>query len=123
MKTKRLPLFAALAFICLALAACSDDDDYYYSPLIGDWVLVADDYGPVEGDQPFFQFYSDGSGTYTDYDWGNSYTYNIFWEPDGEYLYINFSDGQQWSYLWSVTGRYLYLTDVDTGSQLTFMMF
>ncbi|ROT06365.1 hypothetical protein EEL49_08610 [Muribaculaceae bacterium Isolate-104 (HZI)] len=123
MKTRKVLSLIAFAFMTVALGACSDDNDYYYSPLIGDWVLVADKYGPVDGDQPIFQFYTDGSGTYTDYDWGNEYTYAIYWEPDGDLLYINFSDGQQWVYQWDIDGTFLYLRDLDTGSLLTFQMY
>lgn len=123
MKTKTFLSLIAFAFMAVALSACSEDDDYYYSPLIGDWVLVADEYGPVDGNQPIFQFYADGSGTYTDYDWGNEYTYAIYWEPDGDLLYINFNDGQQWVYQWQLDGTILYLKDLDSGSLLTFQMY
>lgn len=124
--SKRSSLLATLAivFISLAFTACGNDDEYYYSPLVGDWILVADDYGPVDTYQSTFQFYADGSGVYTDYDeWGYEYTYNIYWEPDGSQLYISFSNGEQWDYQWAVTGTTLYLTDLDTGSQLTFQMY
>lgn len=70
--SNRSSLLATLAivFISLAFTAC-DDDEYYYSPLVGDWILVADDYGVVDAYQSTFQFYADGSGVYTDYDeWG-----------------------------------------------------
>lgn len=122
MKTKKFLSFLAFAFIAVALSGCTDED-YYYSPLIGDWVLVADDYGPVAAeDQSIFSFYSDGSGTYTEYDWGNQYDYQITWEPNGDYLYISFMDGQEWAYRWAIAGNMLYLTDIDTGSRLTFTM-
>ncbi len=124
--SKRLPFIALMAtvFMTLALTACDDNNDYYYSPLVGDWVLVADDYGPVDMYQSSFELYADGTGIYTDYDeWGHEYTYNIFWEPDGSQLYISFADGSQWAYQWSVTGTMLYLTDLDTGSMLTFQMY
>ncbi|MDE5838382.1 MAG: hypothetical protein K2K52_03105 [Paramuribaculum sp.] len=122
MKTKKFLSFIAFAFMAVALSSCTDDE-YYYSPLIGDWVLVADDYGPVNEDQSIFSFYGDGTGIYTEYDWGNEYNYSISWEPDGEYLYISFTDGQQWTYLWAIAGETLYLTDIDTGSRLTFVMY
>lgn len=122
LNTKKYLGFAVIAFLAVALGSCSDDD-YYYSPLIGDWVLVADDYGPVDTDQTYFNFYADGSGFYTDSDWGNQYTYPIYWDATGSTLYINFDDGQQWVYLWTVAGNTLYLEDVDTGSRLTFQMY
>lgn len=122
MKTKKFLSFLAFAFMAVALSSCNDDD-YYYSPLIGDWVLVADDYGPVVEDQSIFSFYGDGTGIYTEYDWGNEYNYQITWEPDGEYLYIFFADAQQWTYRWAIAGDMLYLTDIDTGSRLTFEMY
>ena len=50
----------AIAVTVVTLGSCSDDDDYYWSPLIGDWVLVADEYGPVDTDQNIFSFYADG---------------------------------------------------------------
>lgn len=123
MKTKKFLSLIAFAFIAAALSACAEDDDFYYSPLIGDWVLVADEYGPVEGYQPIFQFYSSGAGTYIDYDWDNEYTYDIYWVTDGNRLYINFDDGQQWAYRWDIDGTLLYLTDLDSGSVLTFQMY
>ncbi len=59
---------------------------------------MADDYGPVgDGDQSIFSFYEDGTGIYTEYDWGNEYDYPITWEPDGSWLYVSFMDsGEQW---------------------------
>lgn len=120
----RFLAIAAFAFIVLAFTACDENDEYYYSPLIGDWVLVADDYGPVEVNQSTFNLYADGSGIFTDYDeWGYEYTYNIFWQPDGTLLYITFNDGTGWTYRWAITGSTLFLTDVDTGSQLTYTMY
>ena len=122
MKTKKLLSFIAFAFMAVVLNSCTDND-YYYSPLIGDRVLVADDYGPVDVDQSIFSFYSDGTGVYTEYDWGNEYNYQISWEPDGDYLYISFPDAQQWTYRWAIAGNMLYLTDIDTGSRLTFELY
>lgn len=122
--TKRIIAFATFALILISLTGCDTDDDYYYSPLIGDWVLVADDYGPVEMNQSIFTFYGDGSGVFTDYDeWGYEYNYDIFWEPDGELLYVSFSNAETWTYRWAIAGSYLYLTDLDTGSRLTYQIF
>lgn len=116
--------FATFAIILTSLTGCDNNDDYYYSPLIGDWVLVADDYGPVEVNQSAFNFYADGTGFFTDYDdWGYEYTYDIFWEPNGELLYVSFSDGNVWTYRWAIAGSYLYLTDLETGSRLTFQIY
>ncbi len=115
---------ATVAILLTSLSGCDSDEDYYYSPLIGDWVLVADDYGPVEINQSTFTFYGDGTGYFTDYDdWGYEYNYNIFWEPDGQLLYVTFDDGNTWTYRWAIAGNYLYLTDLDTGSRLTFQIY
>lgn len=124
-KSLRLLAVALVALTAAVLTACDDDEPYYTSPLVGDWVMIADDQGPVDdGLQPVFNFYSDGTGIYTDYDqWGYEYTYDIFWQPSGTMLYVMFDDGQQWSYRWSVTGSLLYLYDIDTGSQLTFQLY
>ena len=35
MKTRKVLSLIAFAFMTVALGACSDDNDYYYSPLIG----------------------------------------------------------------------------------------
>ena len=51
----------AIAVAIVTFGSCSDENDYYWSPLIGDWVLVADEYGPVDTDQNIFSFYADGS--------------------------------------------------------------
>lgn len=123
-KSIKIITLAAFAFLALTFSGCEDNDDYYYSPLIGDWELVSDDYGPVTLNQSVFSFYGDGAGIYTDYDdWGYEYNYDIFWEPDGDLLYVSFDDGNYWTYRWAIAGSYLYLTDIETGSRLTFQAF
>lgn len=108
----------------LLLSSCDPVEDDYYSPLVGSWTLVSDDYGPVGTyDQSVFDFYSDGSGWLGQYDnQGIWRTYSLTWEINGSTLYI-YPDqwAETWTYTWRVRGGYLYLYDLDSGNTLEYM--
>lgn len=121
-----LPLMLIALVASIAMTSC-DDDDYYYSPIIGSWELVEIDGYPVyESDVVEFEFYPDGSGTYGQYDaYGRWSSSPITWETSmaaggAMYLDVYTYDGQIWEYLMRNYSWSLELTDFSTGQQLLF---
>ncbi len=108
------PLVMLLMMI-VSFTSC-DKDEPYYSPLIGSWELLEDQYGVVPTDYiNYFHFYADGHGVYEGYDnhgfWSN---WDIWWNDFDRYedvLEITFEDGTVWSYYWEIYRGYLYLYD------------
>ena len=95
-----------ILIISLSFSSCViiDDDDKhpYYSPLVGSWELLEDDYGRVpQAYVDVFKFDNNGYGTYEAYD--EYYHGNI--------IDINFGHNEIWSYYWEIHHGYLYLYD------------
>ncbi len=118
MKAKKLlfPLIMML-FMSVSFTSCIDDDDEpYYSPLVGSWELLEDSYGIVpQYEINYFHFYSDGRGVYEAYDnHGDWCNWKYWWTDYGRYdntVEIEFQDGTTWTYYWEINRGYLYLYD------------
>lgn len=117
MKSKKLLLpFMLLLMMTLSLSSCGDYDEPYYSPLIGSWELLEDQYGVVPYKEVNrFHFYSDGRGAYEAYDdYGYWTNWRYWWDEYGKYdnlVEITFEDGTTWTYYWEIHRGYLYLYD------------
>lgn len=117
MKTKKLLFpFMMMLLMAVSFSSCYEDDDRYYSPLVGSWELLEDQYGLVP--QVYIDrlhFYSDGRGVYEAYDnYGYWNSWNIWWDDYGRYgntIEIRFYDGTTWTYFWEFYRGYLYLYD------------
>jgi len=102
--------------MAVSFSSCCEDDDRYYSPLVGSWELLEDSYGIVpQYEINYFHFYSDGRGVYEAYDnhgyWCN---WKYWWTDYGRYdntVEIEFQDGTTWTYYWEINRGYLYLYD------------
>lgn len=122
---KNIRLLASLfSVILLAVVAtgCDTDEDDFYSPVMGDWVLVEDNYGPVirEYDRVYFELEPSGRGIYGYYDDRRRVTVPIDWEVDDDRLYI-YVWRETWTYRWFVSGSRLMLMSLDgDGSRLVF---
>ena len=108
-------------------SSCDPEEEYeFYSPLLGSWVLVEDNYGPVvnEYDRSYFTFYSSGEGVYESYDVdGYEITASIAWETNDDLLYVYIWD-ELWRYRWYVSGSKMVLMSIDgDGARLVFRMY
>lgn len=122
----RLMLLAVVLLTAFATTSCGDEY-YEYSPLEGRWELVEIDGYPVsEPEVSEFTFYSDGTGSYGQYNpypqWNSS---PISWEAEctgggAEYLYIYTYGGGTWRYLLRLYPAYMELTDLISGQRLTY---
>lgn len=118
MKAKKL-LFPLIMMLLMSISFTScidDDDDRYYSPLVGSWELLEDSYGIVpQYEINYFHFYSDGRGVYEAYDnHGYLCNWDFWWDNYGRYentVEIRFHDGTTWTYYWELYRGYLYLYD------------
>lgn len=105
-----------LVVASLSFSSCSDEDDPYYSPLVGAWQLS--DYS---GDGNYYLeglvLYDDGSGYVTGYnDYGAYDSWDIWWSSlNGSILQVTFTDGygDSWTYYYNFNGGYLHLKSVD----------
>lgn len=116
MKPKRLLLPFMMLLMMVSISSCSDYDKPYYSPLVGSWELLEDQYGIVpQSDINYFHFYSDGRGTYEAYDYSGYWSnWAFWWREYGKYdntIEIEFDDGTTWTYNWGIYRGYLYLYD------------
>lgn len=118
MKAKKLlfPLIMMLLMSVSFTSCIDDDDDRYYSPLVGSWELLEDSYGIVpQYEINYFHFYSDGRGVYEAYDnHGYLCNWDFWWDDYGRYentVEIRFHDGTTWTYYWELYRGYLYLYD------------
>lgn len=110
--------FMMLLIMAVSFTSCEEDEPYY-SPLVGSWELLEDVYGVVpQTDIDRLHFNANGVGVYEAIDpytgyWGQ---WIISWkEYAGNYndiVEIYFEDGTRWEYYWEVDNRgYLYLYD------------
>lgn len=102
--------------MAVSFSSCCEDDDRYYSPLVGSWELLEDSYGIVpQYEIDYFHFYSDGRGVYEAYDnHGYLCNWDFWWDNYGRYentVEIRFHDGTTWTYYWELYRGYLYLYD------------
>ena len=110
-----------ILIISLSFSSCViiDDDDKhpYYSPLVGSWELLEDDYGRVpQAYVDVFNFDNNGYGTYEAYDEYNRwtqwrFTWDEYYDYHGNIIDINFGHNEIWSYYWEIHHGYLYLYD------------
>lgn len=124
--TKKYALLLLLLPLLSALSSCSDTDPYFESPLCGNWQLeLVNGYAVPELDVSEFQFYSDGTGTFGQYNQNGGWsTYPITWYTDfvgvTNYLYIDTWGGGTWIYQFKVYYDSLVLYDTLTGNTLTY---
>lgn len=105
-----------LTFLTISATSCSDEDDPYYSPLVGDWALV--DYaGPGNFYIDGLSLYSDGTGYVSGYnDYGVPDSWFVMWSSfNNSTLMITFTDGygDTWSYYYDFNNGELHLQPVD----------
>ncbi|MDE7125741.1 MAG: hypothetical protein K2O12_04600 [Muribaculaceae bacterium] len=96
----------------VTLGSCTNEDDPYYSPLVGGWQLV--DYaGPCSYYLSGMMLYGDGSGYVSgEDDYGFPQTWSIQWSSySGNSLTIYFNDayGTVWTYYYNFTGGELHM--------------
>ena len=104
---RTLGLFLVTLFAVTALSSCEPDDDDFYYDIVGRWLQVAPDYGPI------YDFNGNGSGMcYDDY-YGDSFFY---WNTNGDYMTLDFGQGYVKNYTWSFQGSSLYLYPTDNYS-------
>ena len=118
METNKLKMrFVALLLVvvsAVAMTSC-EDDDYYYSDLIGSWQLVESGGRPVyDLETDYYTFYSDGTGYYSYYDqMGRIWDEPFLWgeRPGGRLLlsYDNPAFGDESCY-YRYDGRYMYFS-------------
>lgn len=108
-KIRQYLLYVALIAIFLPFTSSCDDDDRYYSPLIGVWEVVS------ETDIFHrFEFDTDGRGYYITYDWyDNPYYEEFYWHEDYDTVYLSFHGGYVWGYQYRIVNRRLYLYNID----------
>lgn len=128
---KLLTILAISIIAAVSLPSCQSDDywddPYYYSALCGSWELYSVNDNPI-GYMGYtqFTFYSDGTGTYGQYNMNGVWnTYQITWEcnfPDdfNNVLYVYTWDGQVWIYNYTVTYNSLTLRDTLNGNILLY---
>lgn len=112
------PVIIMLA-LSFTLSSCTDEDDPYYSPLVGDWGLV-DYVGPGNFFLNGLSLYSDGSGYVTGYnDYGALDGWEVWWATyAGSTFQITFTDGYGdiWSYYYDFNNGELHLVPVEDPS-------
>ncbi len=125
-KIKYFALCLVTLVTALSFSSCGEEE-YYYSPLAGNWALVGIDGYPVaEADVVEFCLYDDGTGTYGQYYHPDVWsTVPLRWSieetPGGaEYLHLHLYDGQHWVYMVRLYAWNMELIDLDTGRILTF---
>lgn len=116
-----------LAVILLAVTASScSDDDYYDSPLVGNWELYSVNGIPVyESEVSEFSFYSDGTGTFGQYGpdglWNQYYIqWSTSYGPGSSYQLNVYTSTDTWQYTYRVTYDTLTLYDLLTGNTLLY---
>ncbi len=112
----RIWLIFLAAIISASLTGCTQEDDPYYSPLVGRWQLV-DYYGPGSYFLSGLILYEDGFGYVTgEDDYGYPQTWEVQWSSfSGRSLTIYFNDayGSIWTYYYNFNGGELHLQPVD----------
>ncbi len=109
-------LFALLLTIVAgaSLSSC-DEDDPYFSDIVGSWHLVESDGQPVYDYQTdYYSFYSNGSGTYAYYDtFGHFWQETFSWQSfNGEQLVLYYDNPNfgTVSCYYRYDGRYMYFS-------------
>lgn len=96
MKTDKLKLklLAIMLVVAVGVSVSScDDEEYYFSDLVGSWQLVESGGQPVYDYQvDYYTFYSDGTGCYSYYDrrghlWDEPFLWDI---RSGGRLYLSY---------------------------------
>lgn len=116
LRFRSLLCMLTVSIISLSLFSCTDEDDPYYSPLVGRWALT--DYA---GDGNFYLqglvLYDDGTGYVTGFnDMGAPDSWDVWWSTfRGSTLQISFMDGygDTWTYYYDFNGGELHLVSVD----------
>lgn len=101
-------LLSVILLAMLTVSACDTEDDYYGSPIVGSWRMVA----PLDQFYNEFTFYPDGTGSYFVDDYWGPDTYYIEWYTEGPELWVYFPDtmgADNMYFRWRVIGSSLYL--------------
>lgn len=101
-----------------------DEDNPFYSPLVGEWELLEDRYGVVSQNMvDRFIFKDNGTGYYEGYnEYGQWDRWLISWSSYSDYrLTIRFEHGENWYFYWDFEGDYLYL--YEDGNRMNYYVY
>lgn len=117
MRSKLTSLFSVILCVSalLSLSSC-EEDDTYYSPLVGAWYANYDNYGPIYNNNIQYYnsyfFYGNGTGFYQYYDvrgqWtGMQFTWNSY---NDDYVIITYQTGFTQTFYYQFNRKYLELS-------------
>lgn len=122
MKTDKLKLkllaITLVVAVGVSVSSC-DDEEYYFSDLVGSWQLVESGGQPVYDYQvDYYTFYSDGTGCYSYYDrrghlWDEPFLWDI---RSGGRLYLSYENPEYGNTMcyYRYDGRYMYFSTSPT---------
>lgn len=122
-RTVIFPILIAITTL-LVFTSCDDEDNPFYSPLVGEWELLEDRYGIVPQNMiDRFIFNDNGAGYYEGYnEYGKWDRWLISWSSYSDYrLVVRFEHGDNWYFYWDYDGDYLYL--YEDGNRMNYYVY